>query len=502
MDDPSFLSATRLAGMTRRREIGCLELLDHHIARVERLDGPINAVVCRDFDRARARAKALDQRTDRSVPLFGVPMTVKDAFDVAGLPTTRGHLAAKDHKARVSSIAIRRLEAAGAVIFGKTNVPVDNADWQSYNPVYGTTCNPWNLDHTPGGSSGGSAAALAAGFSALELGSDIGGSIRVPAHYCGVFGHKPTWTLVPNYGDYETSPAATTDIAVGGPMARSADDLALALDILADPDPEEMGLTYNLPRPRVTSLKALRVAVWAYEPGQATDTETVAAIEALASDLERQGCTVSRTARPAFNATDAFHIYLQCLDAGWSARATEAILTAKRRRLAGLDPKDMTADAVMARATDMPHRDWLTLNERRMKFRRLWSAFFRDWDVLLCPTIATAALPHMQEGETIAAGDRTNGAQSYIRTGPVWERVAAVNGRLVPYNDMLFWPGLTAGFHLPATVMPMGFTQDGLPLGVQIAGPIYGDRMTIMAASLIEQAGYTFKAPPGLAPGS
>src|SRR5580698_7351083 len=298
----SFLSATRLAEMTRRREIGCLELLDHYIARIERFDGPINAVVVRDFDRARAHARALDQMTDRSAALFGVPMTVKESFDVAGLPSTRGHLSAKDHRAKSSSIAVRRLQAAGAVIFGKTNVPVDLADWQSYNPVYGTTSNPWNLGHTPGGSSGGSAAALAAGLSALEIGSDIGGSIRVPAHYCGVFGHKPTWTLCSNYTDYETSLAAPIDIAVIGPLARSAEDLTTALTVLAGPDPEETGLTYNLPPPRVTSLKTLRVAVWSHEPGQETDNETVAAIDAMADNLERHGCTVSRTARPDFEA--------------------------------------------------------------------------------------------------------------------------------------------------------------------------------------------------------
>ena len=474
--DPTFLSAVALAAMTRRREIGCLELLDHYIARVERLDGPVNAVVCRDFERARERARHLDQATDRRAPLFGVPMTVKDAFDVAGLPTTRGHLAAKNHRARVSSLAIRRLEAAGVVIFGKTNVPVDNADWQSYNPVYGVTSNPWNLAHTPGGSSGGSAAALAAGLTGLEIGSDIGGSIRVPAHYCGVFGHKPTWTLCPNHGDPATSPAAATDIAVIGPMARGAEDLAVALDVLAGPDPDETGLTFVLPRPRVTSLKALRVAVWSHEPGHETDGETVAAIEALADVLERQGVTVSRAARPAFDATEAFHLYLQALDAGWSARATEAILNDKRGKLARLDPDDKSADAVMIRATDMPHAAWLVMNERRMKFRRLWSAFFREWDVLLSPVIATAALPHMREGAP-------------------WERQLAVNGRRIAYNDMLFWPGLTAGFHLPATVAPMGFTKAGLPLGVQIAGPLYGDRMTLMAAALLEQAGCVFRPP-------
>src|SRR5580658_8064628 len=309
----SFLSATRLAEMTRRREIGCLELLDHYIARIERLDGPINAVVVKDFDRARDRARARDQATDRSAPLFGVPMTVKESFDVAGLPTTRGHPSLQDHRAKTSSIAVRRLEAAGVVIFGKTNVPVDLADWQSYNPVYGTTSNPWNLNHTPGGSSGGSAAALAAGLTGLEIGSDIGGSIRVPAHYCGVFGHKSTWTLCSNYTDYETSLAAPIDIAVIGPMARSAEDLATALHILAGPDPDETRLTYNLPPPRVTSLKALRVAVWSHEPGQETDSETVAAIDAMAARLEREGCTVSRTARPAFDAVEAFHLYLRAL---------------------------------------------------------------------------------------------------------------------------------------------------------------------------------------------
>jgi amidase len=496
--DPTFLPAVKLAELTRRREISCLELLDHYIARISRFDGAFNAVVVKDFDRARARARALDQMTERTAPLFGVPMTVKESFDVAGLPTTRGHPEARNHRAGSSSIAVRRLEAAGVVIFGKTNVPVDLADWQSYNPVYGTTCNPWHRDHTPGGSSGGSAAALAAGLTGLEIGSDIGGSIRVPAHYCGVFGHKPTWTLCSNYTDYETSQAAPTDIAVIGPLARSADDLAVALNHLAGPDPEETGLTYVLPRPRVTNLRALRVAVWSNEPGQATDAETVAAIDAMASELERSGCTVSRTARPAFNAVEAFHIYLQALDSAWSARATEAILEAKRKRLAAQDPNDQTADAVMARTTDMAHRDWIALNERRMKLRRIWSAFFKDWDVLLSPVISSSALPHMQEGASLmrAEGQAASGSPpSHLQTGPVWERQVTINGRAVAYNDMLFWPGLTAGFHLPATVVPIGSTKAGLPIGVQITGPIYGDRMTLMAASLFEQAGYTFRPP-------
>ncbi len=478
--DPTFLSATQLAERLRRRELGCLELLDHYIARVERLDPRINAVVVRDFDRARARARRMDDQPDRSAKLFGVPMTVKESFDVAGLPTTRGHPELKDHPAAISSLSVQRLEAAGAVVFGKTNVPVDLADWQSYNPVYGATSNPWNLAHTPGGSSGGSAAALAAGLSALEIGSDIGGSIRVPAHYCGVFGHKPTWALCPNFGDPATSAAAATDIAVIGPMARSAADLDAALLVMAGPDPAETRLATSLPPPRASRLQDLRIAVWTEEPGQETDQELVGKLDALADHLEREGATVSRTARPAFDAAEAFHLYLKLLDAAWSARNSEEFLARKREAAARLSPDDMSADAVMIRSVDMPHRVWLGLNERRHRFRRAWGAFFQDWDVLLCPPIATPALLHMQEGQT-------------------WERRYTVNGRSIPYNDMLFWPGLTCGYHLPATVAPLGVTASGLPVGVQIVGPLYGDRTTIAAAALLEQAGFAFTPPTGWA---
>jgi amidase len=476
--DLAFQSATRLAALLRSRELSCGELLDHYIARVERLDTRINAVVVRDFDRARDRARALDAGGDRNAPLFGVPMTVKESFDVAGLPTTRGHIETVMHRAGTSSLAIRRLEAAGAVVFGKTNVPVDLADWQSYNPVYGSTSNPWNVAHTPGGSSGGSAASMAAGFAGLEVGTDIGGSVRVPAHYCGVFGHKGTWALCPTYGDPATSPAAPTDISVLGPIARSAADLAVSLDVLAGPDPAETGLTFNLPPPRTTTLRELRVAVWSQEQGQETDGELVAKLEELAAVLEREGATVSRTARPPFAAVDAYHLYLKLLDAAWSGRLTEQQLADKRAGAARRAPDDMSADAIMVRGVDLTHRTWLGLNEQRAKYRRAWTAFFQEWDVLLCPPIATAALPHMQDGNT-------------------WERKMTVNGRTIAYNDMLFWPGLTCGYHLPASIAPLGFTRSGLPLGVQIVGPIYGDRTTIAVAAMLEQAWLRFTAPKG-----
>jgi amidase len=475
--DPTFFSATQLADLVRTGKIGALELLDHYIARTEQHDPRINAVVVRDFDRARARARVLDAQADKSAPLFGVPMTAKESFDIEGLPTTRGHIEAQHGAVRKSSIAIRRLAAAGAVIFGKTNVPVDLADWQSYNPVYGTTSNPWNTAHTPGGSSGGSAAAVAAGLTGLEVGSDIGGSIRVPAHYCGVYGHKPTFALLPNYGDPATSSAAGTDISVLGPIARSASDLAVVLDILAGPDPDETAMTMTLPAPRFTGLKDLRVAVWAAQPGQVTDQETTAKLLELADGLERQGVTVSRTARPAFDPTEAYLLYLQLLDAAWSGRLSEDVIAGKRRRVAALADTANSADDIMVRMVDVTHRSWLGLNEKRFQWRRAWSAFFREWDVLLCPVIATAALPHRQDGAT-------------------WDRRISIDGTEIAYNDMLFWPGLTGGYHLPATVAPMGSTKAGLPLGVQIAGPIYGDRSTVAAAALLEQAWAGFRPPP------
>jgi amidase len=364
------------------------------------------------------------------------------------------------------------------VVLGKTNVPVDLADWQSYNPVYGATSNPWNAAHTPGGSSGGSAAALAAGLSGLEIGSDMGGSIRVPAHFCGVYGHKPTFGLVPNYGDPPLSSAAGTDISVSGPLGRSAADLAVALDVLAGPDPDESGLTLNLPAPRFTGLKDLRVAVWAEQPGQATDSETVGAILALADELERQGATVSRTARPPFDPTEAFHLYLRLLDTAWSIRMSDATVEARRQRLAGLPETAGSADDIMLRTVGMEHRTWLGLNEQRCKWRRAWTAYFKDWDVLLCPAFGTAALPHRQDGDP-------------------WQRRITIDGREIAYNDLLFWPGLTGGFHLPGTVAPLGMTRAGLPLGVQIAGPVYGDRTTIAAAGLLEEAWLGFRPPAG-----
>jgi len=480
MTDPTFLPAWRLAELVRGGAFSCLELLDHCIARVEQFDSRTNAVVVRDFDRARERARLLDRlrKDGRATPMFGVPMTVKESFNLEGHPTTWGYEQQRNSVAHQDALAVQRLTGAGAVVFGKTNVPVSLADWQSFNPVYGTTSNPWNLAHTPGGSSGGSAAAMAAGFAALEIGSDIGGSIRVPAHYCGVFGHKPSWGLSSGRGQSLVPVAGMTDIAVIGPLARSARDLSLALDTIAGADPLQDVGSVTLPPPRALRLADLRIAVWSSEPGQETDMETTALIDALADFLEREGATVSCTARPEFHATEAFYLYVRLLAAALSARATEEFLALQRAAMAKRAADDMSADAIFERTVDMTHREWLHLNEHRFKIRRIWGQFFRDWDVLLCPVISTPALPHMQQGET-------------------WERQVIINGCTVPYNEMLFWPGVTCGFHLPASVAPIGMSAAGLPIGVQIVGPFHGDRTTLHVAGLLEQRWRSFVPPAG-----
>lgn len=477
-----FLPATKLAALVRRGQVGCVELLDHFIKRVERLDQKLNAVVVRDFERARKTARAMDRQRRKAAfgPLHGVPMTVKESFDVAGLPTTWGYADRRNHVAEADALAVRRLKAAGAVVFGKTNVPVGLADWQSFNPVYGATNNPWDLGHTPGGSSGGGAAAVSAGISGLEIGSDIGGSVRVPAHYCGLFGHKPTWGLCSMRGHSLFNAASMTDISVIGPIARSADDLALVLDLIGQPDPAETALSVKLPTPRARAIEGLRVAVWASEPTRPTDAETSARIEEVARFLRRSGAKVSLTARPALDPTEAFHVYLRTLNAALTGRMNDEGLARMREGAARRPAEDMSADAIMVRTVDMTHRDWLRLNEQRFQQRRVWGAFFQDWDVLLCPVIATPALPHMRQGET-------------------WERRMTVNGQDIPYNDMLFWPGLTCGFHLPASVAPIGMSKSGLPIGVQIVGPLYGDRTTIMVAKLLEKVWQKFVPPAGWA---
>jgi amidase len=474
-----FASAKKLASLIRRRKIGCLELLDLYLERVSRFNVRINAIVVLDDKRARQRARKADRaaaKGDWWGQLHGVPMTVKESFDVEGLPTTWGHANLKSNIAKQHALSVHRLMGAGAVVFGKTNVPVALSDWQSFNPVYGTTNNPWDPTRVPGGSSGGAAAALAAGLTGLELGSDIGASIRGPAHYCGVYGHKPTFDLCPIRGHNLPPNLSTKDMMVIGPLARSADDLELVLNIIGQPDePNARGIRIALAKGK-PDIRQLRVAVLPSAPTAEVDDTVQAGILAAAQCFANAGAQVSDKARPDFDLHDAHRTYVHLLRGATSSATNDKQFAALRRRAPRVSADDDRYEAWMIRATTMSHRDWHMWNEKREWMRHKWTEFFRDWDVLLCPTAASAAFKHNQKGER-------------------WQRMIPVNGSPQPTTTQLFWAGLSGMAYLPSTVAPVAFTDDRLPIGVQIIGPQYGDLQCIGAAKFLEHALQPFIAP-------
>ncbi len=482
MTGTAFKSATELAAMIRRREIGAEELLDLYLARIDEHDPALNAVIWQDRDGARETARAADSRTARGEdlpPLHGVPMTIKESYDVAGAPTTWGDPEFRDNIAAADCVPVQRLKAAGVNLFGKTNVPLMLADWQSYNDIYGATCNPWDKARTPGGSSGGSAAALAAGMTGLEAGSDIGASIRNPAHYCGVFGHKPSWGLCPPRGHALPGVLAQTDISVVGPLARSADDLEAALDAMAGPDEiEAAGYRLDLPGPRAPGFEGLRVAVMLEAGPSEVDSVYGDLLQELVDRVAAAGAIVSDTARPEIDMDALNETYILLLRAATSARQPEALLREHEAAARRLGSQDSGYYARMARGNTMTHREWLALREKREHFRWAWHRFFRDWDVLLCPVAASTAFPHDREGQR-------------------HERMITVNGRDAPTTDQLFWAGMNGVCWLPGSVAPAGIARDGLPGGVQIVGPYLGDKTCIHTARLIERHFGGFQPPPG-----
>jgi len=423
MLDVPFRSARQLASDIRKKKIGCLELLDLYLTRVEKHDGALNAVVVRDFERARSRARAADRalaKRDVWGPLHGVPVTVKESYDVAGLPTTWGVPTYKNNVATRNAVVVDRLLGAGTVLFGKTNVPLFLADWQSFNAIYGTTNNPWDVTRAPGGSSGGSAAALAAGLTGLEAGSDIGSSIRNPAHFCGVYGHKPTWGIVPRTGQALPWQKAPVDIDVVGPLARSADDLAIALSIMAGPDAiDAAGWQLRLRAPRAKRLRDFKVALMLDAPESRVDRTVQDRLQALGDFLGRQKVKVNDRARPAIDTAEAFAVYIRLLRSATSDRQTDADFESNLDAVAALATDDQSYNARATRAAVMSHREWLAANEARHRMRLAWAEFFTTYDLLLYPVDGVAAFPHDQHRER-------------------YERTVDVNGVAVAVTDHLF----------------------------------------------------------------
>ena len=476
----AFAPATEMLRALHAREVSAVELLNLHVKRIERYNGPLNAVITRDFERAHDDAVAADAARARGGDgaLLGLPLTVKDAIDVQGLPSTAGRVDRAHHRATSDALLVARVRAAGGIVMGKTNVPTNLADSQADNPLFGRTNNPWNPDRTPGGSSGGSAAALAAGLTPLEFGSDLSGSIRYPAAWSGVYGHLPSSTVIPRTGHFPGSSLPNPAIPFGmlGPLARSADDLALALDVVAGPEiGEEVAWQLRLPPARHQRLSAYRVAIFPGASGRPVHHEIAAAIDTLASTLSRAGAHVEQATPELVGDGFAHHVVLQML------------LSAITR--SGLPPAERAARAAMHRASgalfsearargiEATIGDYIGLHGRREQYRAAWRAFFRDWDVLLAPVVMVPAPQHTSE--------------------PRETRTFTVGSEAVDARTQVAYCGLATLSGLPATAFPLGLTRDGLPIGIQAIGPYLEDRTTITFARLVAEVAGGFQPPPG-----
>ncbi len=430
MLDTPFRSAKDLAAAVRKK-IGCLELLDLYLARVDKHNPGINAIIAMDVEGARKRARAADRALARKQvwgPLHGVPMTIKESYDVVGMPTTWGVPDLKGNLPPRNALAVDRLLGAGVVLFGKTNVPIYLADYQSYNAIYGTTSNPWDLARSPGGSSGGSA-----------------------------------------------------DISVIGPMARSAEDLEIGLGVMAGPDDiDAAGYALRLPAPRQKTLRDFKIAVILTDLNSEVDAEVQAKIQAVADFLAGKRAKVSDRARPDIDTNEAARVYIHLLRAATSGRQTQEEFDKNVAAGRALRAGDESYYGRMVRGSTTSHRDWLAANEARQKMRYRWAEFFKEYDLLLCPAAASAAFPHDHAGER-------------------HERTIEVNGRRLPTTDQLFWAGYSGMAYLPGTVAPAGQSRSGLPVGVQIVGPQYGDRTCIQLARLLEREYQGFVPPPAYA---
>jgi amidase len=470
----SFKTAVELSVALKAKKVSAVELAQDAIGRIERHDGRINAICVRDFDRALETARAADAALARgeSKPLLGIPLTIKESYNIAGLPTTWGIPEQKNFVPKEDALSISRVKDAGGIILGKTNVPLGLGDWQSYNDIYGTTHNPFDLARTPGGSSGGSSAALAAGYGPLSLGSDIGGSLRVPAFHCGVYAHKPTFALVANRGHLPpTLPPlpSSRDLGVIGPMARGAADLSLLLDVMAGPDPIEDGKAYSLslPPPRHSAMKDFRILLIDSDPLLPTDKDVRGAIEKLAADLGKAGVKVTRQSPllPDFAASS--RIYMRLLLSLLGSGFPPEIYEGAKAGAAQLSPGDMSLRAERLRGITLSHKDWLIADGGRTRLRAQWRELFKNFDAVICPIMPTPAYVQDQSPEQE-------------------DRRINIDGKDYPYPDQLAWPGIATLPGLPSTSIPLGLNSQGLPLGVQIVGPYLEDRTPLKLAELIE----------------
>ena len=466
MADDSHLAlqpAAQLARLIRGKELSSRELLEVYLRRIERLNPALNAVVTLDAEGATAAARRADELTAAGAatgPLHGLPMTVKDAIEVGGLRSTGGAEELSEHVPAADAPVVARLRRAGAVVMGKTNVPRWSGDIQTYNSLFGVTNNPWDLSRTTGGSSGGPAAAVAAGLTSFETGTDIGGSIRIPSSFCGICGHKPSYGVVSQRGYLDRVGGGVTDadINVFGPLARSVDDLELLLGVIAGPDDDDaVGWKLDLPPARHREIRDYRVGLWLDDPACQVDAAALGVLREAADALADAGAHVSQSRPP---------LDLQDVDGLFGSLLLAAISVSVKRPVG----------EVLAGN----HLDWLVLNEKRAALRRVWAEWFRDFDVLLCPVLPMLPFPHDTEGT-------------------INDRYVIVNGRSRPQSQTLSWTGLVGVAYLPSTVVPVGMAND-LPVGIQVVGPYLEDRTALFVArQLAELRGGIIPPPIALA---
>jgi amidase len=457
-------SATRLAEAIRSKQVSSRELLDLYLDRIERLGPPINAVVTLDVERARGAADAADAqlaRGDEVGPLHGLPVTIKDAIETEGIRSTGGAIELTDHVPAVDAPAVARLKRAGAVVFGKTNLPRWSGDMQSYNEMFGTTNNPWSLERVPGGSSGGAAAAVACGFTSFELGTDIGGSVRIPAHFCGVCSLKPSYGVVPQRGylDHVGGGTIDPDINVFGPIARDPDDLELLLGVLAGPEPErEIAWRLDLPTAHGQALSDYRIGVWFDDPACRVLGEYVGLLRSVADRIADAGAKVA-DAHPAIDMPEQIGVFGRLIVAAIA----------------------QSLPAEFAEAAAGTHLAWLNAQDHRAQLRERWAEWFDEYDVLLCPVVPTVAFPHDQSADIMA-------------------RSIDIDGVARGHLELTGWTGLIGVVGLPSAVVPIGRTAEGLPVGMQIVSPYLHDRRSVRVAQLVRDVIGGYEPPPGFAP--
>ena len=479
-----FVSALEAAGAIRSRRISAVELATLMFKRIEEFGPKVNAVVTLLKDVALERAKAADHAVSKGElwgPFHGVPFTVKDSLETAGVRTTAGAPFLSNHLPKRDAVAVERLRGAGAVIIGKTNLPFMAGDYQSFNELFGTTNNPFDLKRTPGGSSGGSASALAAGMSYLCVGSDLAGSIRVPAHFCGVYGHKPSLEVVPMRGPHPPPPGgpplAPMDLAVIGPLARNAADLKAALVALGGPD-QDMSIAYrwSLPPARGSRRTDYRIGYVLDDKLCPLTSDVKETLTTAVDTLRKAGMNLREGwpdgVRPAQQFDTYWYLYLSLSEAPQMKDEEEAEL--RKRAL----KQDGSRDAKYAQAMTAPHKRFVAETGARMAARAVWQEYFKTHDAFLMPTAFTAAFPH-------------------DHTTPSTKRQIDTAQGVRPYTDLFFWTSFASLTGLPATVAPVGQTKEGLPVGIQIVGPYLEDATTIDLAGHLADVLGGFKPPPG-----